>query len=802
MEEKIYEISQKAKTISLIERKNIIRSFKETDLHNYLKSLFESMESDYYVEITHGSNELGNDLVMVKKDTITTNVIGVIVKRGDITGKTLGEVDELCNSIKQVFTKKSSQEIRQIKSQVKQAITHPADLKEIYPSMQILKLIIIVTGRISRNAKVRIKGETPNAIIELHGIDWLVNNFTEYYPQIFFQGKILDFIINKVKQLEQKHWLTQENLNLSDYYVEPLVKKKMEYFKIDKSSSIKKEKDKVFSISGLNSILTKSSKIILTGEPGSGKSMALVKIAINSLRKTSALKQINKNPNQKTEIPLLVHSRDVLASKNYKELIYHFLKEKDLQLESSIIFSTLLVDALDEVNQEQRMEIINKIITFSDELDCPVIITSRKIDIIKNPEIDFEKYELLPFKFNQIIKLCEKLVSNKECLERIKKGLTDIKNQIPLIPLSLLLLIRVIEERKEIPASITEIYSKYFELVLGRWDIEKGLEILTDYIVCEHFISELAYEEFYKKNKLQIKNADFKMFSKNYTQEHDLSCETLDKSIKRTEILLINENIEFKHRTFLDYFVAKSIFDKREEIEALDDFLVKIYFDAIWRDVLLYYIGLHRKIKKRELLEKIFNYKSKNISSLISKFMVGRLLQAGWYSKEEIKKYGVVNLVSYEGAIREYFLDAIKDNKKVPGIYIDFLMLGISEISISSIFLSKASKDIFIEMLQKMDNNNIAQIFILLWALRDLIPLIEFKNMVSGFFEKFSSVKNIDLQKQIKMLLFLSIIEKKDDKIQNLIDKKLKSLSMSNPKIISGLLPETKNGFRKEKREK
>ena len=182
MEEKIYEISQKAKTISLIERKNIIRSFKETDLHNYLKSLFESMESDYYVEITHGSNELGKDLVMVKKDTITTNVIGVIVKRGDITGKTLGEVDGLNNRIKQVFTKKSSQKIHQIKSQVKQAITHPADLKEIYPSMPISKLIIIVTGRISRNAKVRIKGEIPNAIIELHGIDWLVNNFTEYYP--------------------------------------------------------------------------------------------------------------------------------------------------------------------------------------------------------------------------------------------------------------------------------------------------------------------------------------------------------------------------------------------------------------------------------------------------------------------------------------------------------------------------------------------------------------------------------------------------------------------------------------------
>lgn len=52
------------------------------------------------------------------------------------------------------------------------------------------------------------------------------------------------------------------------------------------------------------------------------------------------------------------------------------------------------------------------------------------------------------------------------------------------------------------------------------------------------------------------------------------------------------------------------------------------------------------------------------------------------------------------------------------------------------------------------------------------------------------------------MLLFLSLIEKKDDKMQNLIDKKLKNLSIGNPKIINELLPKTKNGFRKEKRKK
>lgn len=278
MEEKIREISQKAKTISRRERKDIIRSFKETKLHNHLKRLFEAMESNYHVEITHGPRELGKDLVIVHKDTITTNVIGVLVKRGKIVGKTLGEVDDLKNRIEKAFPEKFSKKMDEIESQVQQAIEHPADLKEIFRSLPLSKLIIIVTGEISRTAKERIRNEAVNTNIEIRDINWLVDNFTQYYPQIFFQGEILNFLDNKVKQLEQKHWLTQKNLNLSDYYVEPLVKKIKEPLKIDKSFSIKKEEDKKFYITKLESMLTKDTKIILTGEPGSGKSIALVKI--------------------------------------------------------------------------------------------------------------------------------------------------------------------------------------------------------------------------------------------------------------------------------------------------------------------------------------------------------------------------------------------------------------------------------------------------------------------------------------------------------------------------------------------
>ena len=55
-------------------RRKIIMDYKETDLHVELKELFQTMQSDYTVEITHGSQEFGKDLVIVKSDKFGNEV--------------------------------------------------------------------------------------------------------------------------------------------------------------------------------------------------------------------------------------------------------------------------------------------------------------------------------------------------------------------------------------------------------------------------------------------------------------------------------------------------------------------------------------------------------------------------------------------------------------------------------------------------------------------------------------------------------------------------------------------------------
>ena len=73
--------------------------FSEVQLHPYLKELFQVIGPDFLVEVTHGPGELGKDLVLVKRNALTSDVIGVVVKCGDITGKTLGATDEIKGTV-------------------------------------------------------------------------------------------------------------------------------------------------------------------------------------------------------------------------------------------------------------------------------------------------------------------------------------------------------------------------------------------------------------------------------------------------------------------------------------------------------------------------------------------------------------------------------------------------------------------------------------------------------------------------------------------------------------------------------
>jgi len=790
------ELVQQAKAIPMQKRKEILMSFKEIEFHSFLKELLQIMEPNYTIEITHGAREFGKDLVIVKKDKIGIDVIGVIVKIGNIRAKTLGDVDGIKNHVKEVFSYDTELKIKEIESQIDQALAHPAEMKTIFDKMPVSKILVILVGVFSKQAVERLTRELKGSV-EIKNIDWLTDKFTEYYPQVFFEGKATDFLQNKIQEMENKHWLSKrKKINLSEYFIEPIIEKIETSIKFNNDDISKKilkliNKKQKISFSKLRSLLNFNKPILLVGEEGVGKSEALTKLAIDLMRK-----EISKSLKEKVKqikIPILISAKDILEAKDFDSIIDKYFCI-DLKTKERFKIEVLMIDALDEIPAIKGMEIIEKAKIYSQKITCPLIITSRKIDIIKNAPEGFEKYEILPFEYSQALQLFEKLVQDKNSLKCLKSGLEKIQFQIPKVPLSLILLIDLVEENKEIPASITELYDRFNDLMLGRWDREKGIKVIFDYIIKRKFLSELAYKEFFKKDRVEISKVEYEEFYENYCKVYGWSkneSKEFLKEINRAGIISISDKVKFNHRSFLDYFVARYIYDQREELDDLNNIIVKIYFNDLWRDVTFFYIGLKREISK-VTLEAILKFKENNLSSLIDKFLIGRLLQAGWNSETRIKYRGVQESIKLVPKIREEIEKVIN---KEHLIYSDFFIMALGDFSFGSRFIFKELKLIFNQLSKELNEKSQFQMLVILWAIQELMTDIELKENIDNCLEALSNISGLSIEAQVRSLLLLTIIERKDNIMNKKIKKRLIKLSKKYPETFRKLLPYRKKGF-------
>ncbi len=456
----------------------------------------------------------------------------------------------------------------------------------------------------------------------------------------------------------------------------------------------------------------------------------------------------------------------------------------------------MMVDGLDEIESENRQTLISKLDKFSEATNCSYILTSRKIDIINTLPEKYKKYELLPFEFNQALQLFSKVISDNKVLNTMRDGLEKIQSQILLVPLSLMLLIELVEIHKEIPASVTELYDRFFDRALGREDEEKGIKVLFEYIMKKKFLGELAYCEFRNKNRLEIPNEDFKHFLDSYANQYGWSAEEFKdfvQEIERAGILDQREKVNFKHRSFLDYFVAFYIYENRGDIQDLNDLIVRTYFDSLWSEVSFFYIGLRREINQ-DLLDGIYSYKNETLSVILDKLLGGRLLQAGWHSPTQRHIDGIKNAINHAPRFHERFQKIITSSSSdIPNIISDFAVLILAELSFNSAFLERHIKTILKQLVTSNSHDDIYMAVVLSWSIRRFLNPSEIKENIDGILDKL-----VDLSKkeQARILLLMMLIEEQDKETRKLISRKLNRLQKRSPQAFKALLPAKRKGFR------
>ncbi|MCB1190098.1 MAG: AAA family ATPase [Leptospiraceae bacterium] len=733
------ELRQKARTITIEEQKRIISKFSDNELLIHIQELYNRMEPNYLSEIDH----LDKFIFLEKTDKAITISISILVYKGDVRAKSIQDV----SIIETKFN-----ELRRYSD----------------------KYILILIGYTSNEGKKRLS-ELKNHTVEIRDFDWLTEKFLEFSPEIFYDPKKISFLQNKIADLEYGHWLSKKGFNLSDTFTDPIVSTiEIQDIVAYHNEFINKKK---LPFQTLKSFLDSNKKILIVGEPGCGKSSALAKLAIDSYQ--SCIKQISQNKDQIIFIPILLKASEFIKVLNKGDL-YTYIPEN---VSEKIQIKSILIDGIDEVAIQERDSIIHRAVEIANELNISLILTTRT-DQISNQSIQLlKRYDLLPFEFNQSLKLIQKILQGNTDFSKIKNIIIDsihkLEKNLPLSPISIILLVELIENEKEIPASMVELYQKYLELVLGNIDSKKGLQVLFDYHIKEKFLSSLAFEEFFKKNRIDIPENDFYDFTENYKSKFESIGDInqfLDE-LKRSQILIIGHNVMFRHRTFLEYFVGLFINKNRDsdEFGRINDYLIRLYYSSQWSEVVLYYIGLNQEVKK-EFLEKLFKYAEDNLELGLDKLMSGRLLQAGWQSESSIKEYGIENAIQYSDKFRNYIFNIIstKNTSQFSNLFFDIIILAFCEDSFSSTFLHRENNRVLDKILSNNINFSYIQAIGLFAANKRFLNYQDANKITYNILEKIENDKNLTVDDKTRYLISLDLIEREDKEIRRFIRKKIK----------------------------
>ena len=509
--------------------------------HPFLTDLFRKIPTILDVEYTHGPNEFGADFILTTKDNVlgTSEYVGVIVKQG---------------SIKQNFD--------DIERQVKecQIPKKVAGGKKVV----VLNQVWVVTNEsISANAKEKVQHSYANQNVKFIWDEVLISlvdqHFSEFWEDITRNiGVYLNGLDKKVQDLNKKFSIIDEGL--SDIYIDQqltrISKNDIKKFKVSK-----KQKPQ-----NISSIIQNERCFFIQAQMGYGKSRLLRQAALE-------LTEI-KSFSQNKVLPVFVEYRDLinLYSGSIDGLLQVLAEKENIPIGdlSLVIF----IDSIDEIkgdNEEKVSTIINLSEQAANHQNIKIVFASRPL---QNPLLEeqldkqMSRYELSPLGMDRIVRFVERMCSQDTLTTKLKSDLSrsDLFRRLPRTPISAILLARVLNSNtKELPSTLPELYSKYMELVLGRWDIQKGKTSEKEYETAVILVRLFA--KFMMENDLSsIGVGDAKEIIREYlgARETGHTLEGMFEKISICEQILNidtkNNKLNFRHRSFLEFMYAEYLF--------------------------------------------------------------------------------------------------------------------------------------------------------------------------------------------------------------------------------------------------
>lgn len=534
------------------------------DLHPVLNVLFRKLPGVERVHYNQGSNELGADFILYRRDAalLRTSCIGVVVKTGVIRQNTT----EVERQIKECFIPRKA-----------------VDGVEI----QIREVWVVSSHDITRNAREVLAKQYSDRKIEFISSQDLANLIDKFSPDAFvttspaLQGYAESMLLS-IGAEDQRSLIVP---GMQAFYVEPrVIKRNFDGYGNPKSSHA------VQSLGYLIKEMLGSQLSVVQAGPGGGKSKLT--------RELSKCVLESSEFSDGRVLPYVLHAKDLQQDID-KEVGGLVAKLRaDTNSDAKVL---AFIDGFDEldVSDKDRSSFVDALMRSAGAYNVSAVIMSRPFDMVSVLGARLQSldvYQIESLKGSRAITFLGKVAGN---LDVKSKLIADLNNSALLkaldgAPIAYILLGRLIaENQQDLPSNLTELFQKYSELVLGRWEMAKGLRSQQEYDVLVEALIWLSV--YMMRNELnEVGRVEFEQWITEYCAERGLgvvASELVDRACSRNSIMYLRADvgvIGFRHRAFCEFFYAKSI-HRQSSVQLSAD-----VFSPYWINSYYFLAGLYR----------------------------------------------------------------------------------------------------------------------------------------------------------------------------------------------------------------
>jgi len=646
------------------------------EFHPLLNKLLRKLPKVIDVEYTHGPEEMGADFVVSRRDETfgQTEYVGVIAKVGRVV-QDYSDIErqiEECEIPRTFFGGKETIRITEIWVMITKHITKGAQRK-IHEKYKLRKITFIDGSRLEKLIDEHIPTFWTELTLEVG----------DYLTEIRTKNNEIEISTSLLPFLDR------------DFYIEP------EIVEVDSSDyNIKKNVLRRPENINIYDRIDRQKLIFIEGGMGSGKTK-LVRHLIDHYA----------NPEiyiEKKLIPVYTTYKNLLDKfdGNVQQLIKDLLGDKLID-ELEELNCLILVDAVDEKDlpSDEQVKTLTKLIDDIMNLEhVKAIVTSRylkEFDQSSGLSKNICRCEIRPLSFKKTIEflttICTKLNIASRIIEDLRKS--QLFKQLPRSPISAILLAKLLQDNtQDLPSNMTELYSKYIELILGRWDIEKGLQSQKEYQSLDNIM--MQFSEYMVTNEMPAIAVDeAKQIFANYLNARNLDINAdklFEKMLKRCEIVMHDEDantLSFKHRTFAEFFYAKMLTASRSlEIN-------ERAFEPYWMNTFFFYLGIIKDCP--EILRKILEMDPESEPKRWLKVAnMGNYFLAAYTSPYEVITNGLVKVMIDAATLYKDIVDGKIDSffAEWPRMHILYLMHILIRHGYSYEFLRSAMEEAALEI--------------------------------------------------------------------------------------------------------